>query len=82
MLGLDKKKLTRYLAFGEDGSFFETPTGIVVRKYTSDEYDKPSLVLMFNTVDELVIVKKKLDSIDKDSSKALLSLCKEEERID
>jgi ParB-like chromosome segregation protein Spo0J len=82
ILGLDKKKLDRYLAFGADGVFFETPTGIVVRQYLEGEYNEqnPSLILIFKTVEDLAKVKTKLLGIDKDLTVALLELCKEEEK--
>jgi ParB-like chromosome segregation protein Spo0J len=78
-LGLDKKKLDRYLAFGDEGVFFETPTGLVVRQYTSGEYDekRPSLIIIFNNAEDLNTVKTKLLSINQDLTKALLEICVE-----
>lgn len=80
ILGLDKKKLDRYLAFGEDGVFFTTPTGIVARQYTEAEYNekRPSLVIIFNSSEELNKVKTKLLSINPNLATAILNLCKKE----
>jgi ParB/RepB/Spo0J family partition protein len=78
ILGLDKKNLGRYIALGENGKYFETPSGLVVRQYDESEYDEksPSLVVIFDNSEDLEKVRKHLAKIDKDIAKALIKVCK------